>query len=72
MQSTTALDIVQCTGEQVRLDLRLQNTVFYWDYDDRFKPSTRLHVFLYPDHVCAVWVMLASTHRAVPPTATPR
>jgi len=19
---------------------RLQNTVFYWDYDDRFKPST--------------------------------
>jgi centrosomal protein CEP76 len=48
MQSTTGLDIVQCTGEQVRLALRLR-------------------VFLYPDDVCAVWVMLASTHRAAPP-----
>ena len=28
--------------------------------------ALRLRVFLYPDDVCAVWVMLASTHRPVP------
>ena len=44
LQSPVALGIVQCTGERVRLALRLR-------------------VFVYPDDVCAVWAMLASTHR---------
>ena len=30
--------------------------------------ALRLRVFLYPDDVCAVWVMLASTNR---PAGTP-
>ena len=42
--TAVALGIVQCTGERVRLALRLR-------------------VFVYPDDVCAVWAMLASTHR---------
>ena len=32
-----ALDQV---GETLMLNLLTQNMVFYWDYDDRFKPST--------------------------------
>ena len=38
--SASALSSIASKNASMLSKTRLQNTVFYWDYDDRFKPST--------------------------------